>query len=243
MAADAPTIIASSIGFDRGPRGPYDWKAGPIFAYAAERARAVSRPRICFITTAVGDDPVLRAAIQSAFTGSPFDVSILALFPMPSFEDTAAHLRAQDVIWVGGGSTANLLAVWRAHGLPDLLHECWDAGVVLGGVSAGSLCWHTGGTTDSFGPTLVPITDCLGFLPWSNCPHYDSEDQRRPLYHRLVADGTLAEGYATDDGAAVVYDGTALDEVVTDRDGAAAYHVAAGPGGAIEKALPVRRLR
>ncbi|HEX5265789.1 MAG TPA: peptidase E [Acidimicrobiales bacterium] len=243
MPAATPTIIASSIGFDRGPRGPYDWRPGPVFAHAAERARSAARPRLCFVTTAVGDDPVLRAAVHSAFEGSDFDVSVLALFPMPGVDDVAGHLRSRDVIWVGGGSTANLLAVWGVHGLGEVLRDCWQQGVVLGGVSAGSLCWHTGGTTDSFGPTLEPITNCLGFVPWSNCPHYDSEEQRRPLYQRLVAEGVLGAGYATDDGAAVVYEGTEVAEVVADREGAHAYHVQPGPDGATETRLPASRLR
>jgi peptidase E len=90
-----------------------------------------------------------------------------------------------------GGSVVNLLAVWRAHGLDAVFRRVWEAGVVLAGVSAGSLCWHVGGSTDSFGPQLRPVTDCLGLLPYGNAPHYDSEAQRRPLTHRLVADGTL----------------------------------------------------
>ena len=110
---------------------------------------------------------------------------------MPTVPDMRAHLLAQDVVWVGGGSVANLLAVWRVHGLDEVFREVWEAGVVLGGVSAGSLCWHVGGTTDSYGPDLRPVTNGLGLIPTSNGVHYDSEEQRRPLYHRLVADGTL----------------------------------------------------
>ena len=242
MPASAPTIIASSIGFVRGPRGPYDWRPGGIFAFAAELARSGPRPRLCFVTTAVGDDPVLRSAILSAFVGTDFDVSVLALFPMPSVEDMGSHLRSQDVVWVGGGSTANLLAVWRVHGVDQILRACWEQGVVLGGVSAESLCWHSGGTTDSFGPTLAPITDCLAFVPWSNCPHYDSEEQRRPLYQRLVAERRLASGYATDDGAAVVYRGTEVVDVVTERDAAAAYFVEATDTGMTETRLDARLL-
>ena len=103
---------------------------------------------------------------------------------------------AQDVVWVGGGSVAGLLALWRLHGWDGSSAEAWEAGVVLGGVSAGSLCWHIGGTTDSFGPQLRPVTNGLALLPYSNGVHYDSEEQRRPLYHRLIADGALPAGYA-----------------------------------------------
>jgi len=112
----------------------------------------------------------------------------------------AGLLLDQDVIWVGGGSVANLLAIWRLHGLDMTFSEVWQAGVVLAGVSAGSVCWHVGGTTDSFGPDLRPVTDGLALLPYSNGVHYDSEPQRRPVFQQLIAEGVLPDGYATDDG-------------------------------------------
>ena len=162
---------------------------------------------------------------------------------MPTVEDMRAHLLEQDLIWVGGGSVANLLAVWRVHGLDEIFREVWEAGVVLGGVSAGSLCWYVGGTTDSFGPDLRPVTNGLGFIPTSNGVHYDSEEQRRPLYHQLVADGTLPDGHATDDGVGLVYRGTELVDVVADRDDAAAYRVERNPDGTVtETRLEPRRL-
>ena len=161
---------------------------------------------------------------------------------MPNVEDVTAHLLEQDVIWVWGGSVAGLLAMWRLHGLDDAMRTAWEAGVVLTGVSAGSLCWHVGGTTDSFGPELRPITNGLALVPYSNGVHYDNEAQRRPLYHRLVADGTLPAGYATDDGVGVVYRGTEMVEAVAEVDGAGAYYVEAGGDGAVETELEVRRL-
>ena len=111
---------------------------------------------------------------------------------MPNVRDIRAHLLAQDVIWVGGGSVANLLAVWRVHGLDEVLRECWESGVVLGGVSAGSICWYVGGPTDSYGTDLRVSPPGLGLLPYGNGVHYDSEEQRRPLLHALVADGRPA---------------------------------------------------
>jgi peptidase E len=154
-----------------------------------------------------------------------------------------AHLLAQDVVWVGGGSVANLLAVWRVHGLDEIFREAWEAGVVLAGVSAGSLCWHVGGTTDSYGPDLRPVTNGLGLIPTSNGVHYDSEEQRRPLYQRLVAEGALPAGHATDDGVGLVYHGTDLVEAVADRPNAAAYRVERGPDHtAVETRLEPRRL-
>jgi peptidase E len=229
VTAAEPTIVASSIGFWPTGRGPWDWRPGPIFDFLFQLAGGPAQPRLCFIATASGDSVVQLHGVYGAFAGSDVRVSHLALFAMPNVADVRAHLLAQDVIWVGGGSVANLLAVWRVHGLDGLLRDAWQAGVVLGGVSAGSLCWHVGGTTDSFGPALRPVTGGLGFLPYSNGVHYDSEAERRLLYHRLVGQGVLPAGYATDDGAALVYRGERLAEVVADRTGAAGYAVSLGP--------------
>jgi peptidase E len=244
MPATAPTVLASSIGFDSRGRGPYDWAPGPVFDLAFELAGRPDRPRICYLGTATGDDPARVGAFYGAFTGRGVDASHLSLFTMPTVADVRSHLLAQDVVWVGGGSVANLLAVWRAHGLDAVFREAWQAGVVLGGVSAGSLCWHVGGTTDSFGPDLRPVTNGLALLPHSNSVHHDSEEQRRPLYQRLVADGTLPAGYATDDGVGLVYRGTELAEAVADRPGKAAYRVRRGADGrAVETRVEPRRLR
>jgi peptidase E len=243
VPASAPTILATSMGFTSAGRGPYDWRPGPVFDLAFRLAGGPERPRLCYLGTATGDDPVRVAGVYGAFAGGAVQVSHLSLFPMPTVADVRAHLLAQDVVWVGGGSVANLLAVWRVHGLDEVFREVWQAGVVLGGVSAGSLCWHIGGTTDSFGPDLRPVTNGLGLIPGSNGVHHDVEEQRRPLYHRLVADGTLPAGYATDDGAGLVYRGTALAETVADRPDAAAYRVERGPDGAVvETRLEPRRL-
>src|SRR4029450_10799208 len=187
MPASAPTIVATSMGFASRGRGPYDWSPGPVFGLMTELAGAPERPRLCYLGTATGDDPARVAGVYGAFAGSAVQVSHLSLFTMPTVADVRAHLLAQDVVWVGGGSVANLLAVWRVHGLDEVFREVWEAGVVLGGVSAGSLCWHVGGTTDSYGPDLRPVTDGLALIPTSNGVHYDSEEQRRPLYHRLAS--------------------------------------------------------
>jgi peptidase E len=245
MPATAPTVLATSIAFDSRSRGPYDWSPGPVFDLAFQLAGSPDRPRICHLGTATGDDPTRIAGFYGAFAAHrDVAVSHLSLFPMPTLPDVRAHLLAQDVVWVGGGSVANLLAVWRVHGLDEVFRAAWRAGVVLAGVSAGSLCWHTGGTTDSFGPDLRPVTNGLGLLPYSNGVHYDSEAQRRPLYHRLVADGTLPAGYATDDGVGLVYRGTELAEAVADRPGKAAYRVERGAAStAVETRIEPRRLR
>ena len=243
MPATTPTILATSMGLHTRGRGPQDWVPGPVFDLASELAGRPARPRICHLGTATGDDPARVAGFYGAFAGREVAVSHLSLFPMPTVADVRAHLLAQDVVWVGGGSVANLLAVWRVHGLDEVFDEAWRAGVVLAGVSAGSLCWHVGGTTDSFGPELRPVTNGLGLLPWSNGVHHDTEPRRRPLFHRLVADGTLPPGYATDDGAGLLYRGTTMGEALTERDGARAYRVEAGPSGAaVETPLDVTKL-
>jgi peptidase E len=139
----------------------------------------------------------------------------LALFTQPNVPVDEAFGRA-DLVWVGGGSVANLLALWRLHGVDVAAKDAWERGVVLGGVSAGSICWHVGGPTDSFGPKLETVTNGLALLPFGNGVHYDTEAQRRPLLHSLVSGGTLPLSYATDDHAAIVYEGVNPVEVVVD---------------------------
>jgi len=242
MPASQPTIIATSIGFQSA--GPDRWslRPGPAYSLAAELARAGRHPRLCIIATAVGDNPMWLAATHNAFSKLDMVVSHLNLFPMPNVDDVEAHLSRQDVIWVSGGSTANLLALWRLHGLDLILRELWQAGTVLMGVSAGSVCWHIGGTTDSFGLPLRPLTDGLAFLPYSNSPHHDAEPERRPLIHRLVADGTLPDGYATDNGAGLVYHGVDLHEAITEDSSALAYEIRRDGDTARERPLPTRIL-
>ena len=171
-------------------------------------------------------------------SGLSVDVDHLALFSQPTSPVEEAIGKA-DLVWVGGGSVANLLALWKLHGVDAALAQAWHDGTVLGGVSAGSICWHVGGTTDSFGPQLRGVTNGMGLVPYGNGVHYDSEEQRRPLLQSLVADGTLPTSYATDDRAAVIYRGTEPVEVVLDKPGhtARAYRVEAEGGRAIETQL------
>jgi peptidase E len=240
MTALQPTIVATSIGFSG---TDFAWHPGPAYREALRLARPRSTARVCIISTAVGDDPGVLTKLYSAFGELDVLVSHLALFPMPNLDDPAAHLLSQDVIWVSGGSVANLLALWRLHGIDAVLRDCWRSGVVLMGVSAGSLCWHVGGTTDSFGLDLRPVTDGLGFLPYSNSPHHDAEEQRRPLIHRLIAEGVLPDGYATDNGAGLVYLETELHEAISERPDAYAYEITREPDGSVrETRLPTRVL-
>ena len=158
------------------------------------------------------------------------------------FRRTIGDLRefvlAQDVIYVGGGNTLNMLALWRLHGLDAVFREAWERGVILAGLSAGALCWFEEGVTDSLGP-LAPIP-ALGLVSGSLCVHYDGEADRRPAFHALLAEGKLGAGYAADDGAALCFEGTALREIVTSRPAARAYRVEMGPEGVNEQVLPVR---
>jgi dipeptidase E len=166
----------------------------------------------------------------------PGELTRFSFYPWPP-EDLRELVLGHDVVFVCGGNTANMLAVWRVHGFDRILREAWDAGVVLAGWSAGMICWFEAGVTDSFGPQLEGMRDGLGFLPGSACPHYDGEERRRPVYTDLVANGFPA-GIALDDGAAALYAGTKLQEVVVSAPPARGYWV--GPDGEVE--LPVRVL-
>ncbi len=184
-----------------------------------------SRPRVCFVPTPTGDSNRAIAAFFEAFSQRDCDPSCLRLFGAP--ERPVEALADQDVIYVSGGNTANALAVWRLHGVDVALREAWERGAVLGGVSAGANCWFESCVTDSFGAGLAPLADGLSILPGSFCPHYDGEELRRPVYRRLVDDG-FAPGYAADDGAALHFVGTELQEVVASRPEARAYRVEPG---------------
>jgi peptidase E len=241
MPADQPTILATSGGSKRGTRTELAF--APLVLHAIELSGVTSRtPRLCHLGTAVGDQRYRNALVDEAGHAAGIRVSHLNLFPMPNVGDMAGFLLEHDVVWVGGGSVANLLALWRLHGLDSVFAEVWRAGVVLAGVSAGSLCWHVGGTTDSFGPELRPVTNGLGLLPYSNGVHYDSEAQRRPLFQQLIAEGVLPDGYATDDGVGLVYHGTRFVEAVSELRGKAAYEVRRIDGLAEETRIEPRPL-
>jgi peptidase E len=173
--------------------------------------------------------------------GGPFDeldaeMTHLSFYPWPP-ADLRALALAHDVILVGGGNTANMLAVWRVHGFERVLREAWEAGVVLAGWSAGLICWFEAGVTDSFGPQLAGLDDGLGFLPGSACPHYDGEAERRPVYRDLVRGGFPA-GIALDDAAGASFAGTELVEIVVSSTSAAGYRVTADSETRIDGRVP-----
>ncbi|HEY2551160.1 MAG TPA: peptidase E [Streptosporangiaceae bacterium] len=218
-----------------------------LIRHALELSEA-DEPRVCVLNTAAGDEPGAFVRMYARLTAAGARPSHLQLFPMPNVPDPAQHLLSQDVIFVGGGSVANMVAVWRVHHLDEVLREAWEAGIVLAGVSAGAICWFGGGTTDSFGPALRPFTAGLGLLPGSYCPHYSAEPTRRPAYQALVADGTLPAGIACDDGAAAHYAGTEFAEIVAEpprgsAQPAGGYRVRPdASGGAAEEPIRARLL-
>lgn len=242
--AEVRTIVAmGGGGFSMEPEDPLlDLFIVDLARPAAERAgRDAARPRICFLPTASGDAEGYIASFHAAFE-SVAEASHLALFSR-TVGDIAGFIGSQDAIYVGGGNTENMLAIWRLHGADRALRAAWDRGVVMAGLSAGSLCWFEAGTTDAYGPALSIFESGLGFLTGSHCPHYDGEERRRALYQRLIADGRLPAGYAADDGAALVFRGTTLDECVSSRPAAAAYRVERLSDGSVrESRLPTRYL-
>jgi peptidase E len=242
VPADRPTIVATSGGFTRRERGGLDWAGTAHLAVDLAKVPAGRRPRLTYLGTAGGDQRTWAAEVHAAGERAGFSTTVLDLFPMPSVEDPAAQLLGSDVVWVGGGSVANLLAVWRVHELDGAFRAAWQAGVVLGGVSAGSICWFQGGTTDSFGTELRAVTNGLGLLPYGNGVHYDSEARRRPLVHELVGSGVLGETHCSDDGVGLVYQDTELVEAVTEVPGKGAYIVRRSGNGVVETRIEPRSL-
>lgn len=198
------------------------------------------RPKACFLATASGDADGYIQRFYAAMPRRRCEASHLALFRR-TVADLAAFLLRQDVIYVGGGNTANMLAIWRVHGVDRALRKAWRQGVVLAGISAGANCWFEASSTDSFGP-LAPMRDGLGILPGSVCPHYDGEKNRRPTLHRFVASGRLPDGFAMDDGATLHFVGRKLVEAVSSRPQAKAYRVSRRGRRAVEEVVETRYL-
>lgn len=218
---DPRTILAfGGGGFSMEPDNPLldTW----VLSVARERGR--ERPRILYVPTASGDRAEGIVGFYARFSTLPCEPSHLALFRR-TIDDLRGHVLEQDVVYVGGGNTANMLAIWRMHGFDAVLREAWQAGVVMCGLSAGSLCWFECGVTDSFGAGLAPLHDGLGLLPGSHCPHYDGEPLRQPRYRSYVGAGVLPPGLALDDGAAARFSGTRLVECVSSRRAARALRV------------------
>jgi peptidase E len=194
------------------------------------------RPRVLFVPTASAESRDYAVQFYNGFADRA-DVSHLDFFPWPP-EELRDFVLGHDLVYVGGGNTANMLAIWREHGLDEIVREAWQEGVVLSGVSAGMICWFEAGVTDSYGPQLESM-ECLGLIPGSACPHYDGEELRRPRFHELVAGG-IPGGWAAEDGVVLHFDGWELREAVTAFPGKAAYRVALRDGEVVEERVEAR---
>ncbi|MFD5269621.1 Type 1 glutamine amidotransferase-like domain-containing protein [Streptomyces sp. NPDC058335] len=207
---------------------------GVLDAWVLGHARA-ARPKVCFVPTASGDAEGYVDRFLTAFGALDCEPSVLRLFRREAGDASLrAFLLEQDVVYVGGGNTANLLAVWRTHGVDRLLTEAYGRGTLLCGISAGANCWAEGSHSDSFGPP-AHLPDGLGLLPGSVCPHYDSEPARRPSYRRAVASGALPGGWALDDGVGALFTDGTLTETIGRTAAARVHRVEAdGLGGTSE---------
>ena len=211
----------------------------PLLDEHALALTGVECPKVCFLPTASGDADHYIVRFYRAFSPARCEPSHVSLFRRDKGgglgRDVAEHLLDQDLIYVGGGSVVSLLGVWRAHGLDEILAECWRRGVVLCGLSAGSLCWFADAVSAFHGePTSVRG---LGLLPHSNCVHYDGEPARQEAYRAAVGSGAVRAGYAADDGVALHFIGTDLARVVASRRDRAAYRVESVEGDAMEVAI------
>lgn len=201
------------------------------------------RARVCYLPTASADSP--QAALGFYKACAPLNVEpfvqnmyIESLTQTQGFDEV---LLSMDAIVVSGGNTLNQQAIWKAQGVDVILRQAWEKGIILGGASAGSLCWFEEGTTDSR-PKALSIVKCMGFLPGSHSPHYDAEAGRRPLYHKLIGSGEMKPGYACDNDAGILFEGTSIKRVVTTRAEAKVYHVTLENGKVVEHVLQPQML-
>ena len=169
--------------------------------YILEQA-GKDRPKVCFLPTASGDAQDYIVRFYAAFTTLDCRPSHLALIH-PSTADLEDFILEKDILYVGGGNTRSMLAIWRGWGVAEILRKAWLGEILLAGISAGAICWFEQGITDSV-PGRLSKMDCLGFLPGSCCPHYDGEAERRPTFHRMLAGNQILPGYGIDDGAALI---------------------------------------
>jgi dipeptidase E len=224
--------------------GGFSMEAGdPLLDDFVLDLTGVACPRVCFLPSASGDADHYIVRFYRAFAAPRCSPSHISLFRRDTGagpgRDVAEHLLAQDLIYVGGGSVVSLIGVWRAHGLDEVLAECWRRGIVLCGLSAGSLCWFSESVSAFHGPPQRVAG--LGLLPYSNCVHYHGEPARRESYQRFMREG-MAPGYAADDGAALHFRGQSLGGVVASRPDATAYWVEEVGREVSEIALQARRL-
>lgn len=209
--------------------------AGPILLNYVFGITGKKRPKVLFINTATGDKEStalwsLRAVRQTACV--PSELTFFERTPRP--KEMKELILSQDVIWVNGGNTKSMLAVWDAYGLPAILAQAWENGIVLAGSSAGGICWYEQCLTDSYADEYTALA-CLGFLPGSCCPHFDGEKGRKATYHRLVEQGELKQGIAIDERVGVHYIDDKLHRVISTSKKAGAYRVTLGAKNHVEQ--------
>jgi len=201
------------------------------------------RPKLCYLPTASADSP--SGIVRWFENCAPLDVepSVQASFIASTRQDRSWEevFLSVDGIVVSGGNTLNQQAIWRAQGIDVVLRQAWDQGIVLGGASAGSLCWFEEGTTDSR-PQELSIVKCLGFLEGSHSPHYDGEPGRRPLYERLIGSGEMKPGYACDNNAGIYFEDNEVARVVSTRAEAKVYYVSVVGGRVVERVMEPERI-
>lgn len=211
----------------------------PLLDHYVLAQTTADHPKICFIGTASGDSERYLLNFYTTFIGLGCRPSHIPFFSRAP--DLHRTVMEQDILYVGGGNTKSMLAVWREYGFDDILRQAWRAGVILAGISAGAICWFEQGLTDSSAEGIQPL-DGLGLLPGTCSPHYDGEPERRPTFHHLLASGQVKAGIALDDYAAAHYKGTKLFQVVASRPQARGYRVEMSPDGPQEVELETQVL-
>ncbi|MDZ4716088.1 MAG: peptidase E [Cytophagales bacterium] len=219
-----------------------------IFVFGGGRDRAIlshiikltgkENPRICFVPTATGDSPASIQGWNSYCEGMPMRSEVMRTFinsytTKESFEET---LMRMDAIFVGGGNTLNMMAIWKFQGIDKALRKAYDAGILMSGGSAGSLCWFESGTTDSR-PKALSKVECLGWIKASHCPHYNSEESRRPVYHDLISKGELSPGYACDNQSGLYFENEQMIQCVASNPANKSYYVDLVDGKIVEREL------
>lgn len=213
------------------------------------RTTGVRSPRVCFIATGAGDPEEMIGNYYKTFFKLGSRPSHLAFFRKPRcgsipLNQIERRLLAQDAIYVGGGNTRSMLAVWRDWGLDRILRKALNSGVLLGGMSAGAICWFHSGASDSvLGPGRSSAISGLGFLPGSCSPHFDGEPHRRHDFRQLISRGVLPSGIGIDDGVAVLYKNRIIAEVVSCRADAIAYRVARSSRTVVVEPMQAMRLQ
>jgi peptidase E len=211
---------------------------GTAFIRYMAQLTAKRRPKILYLPTASADSPA--GMVMFFRSCAPLDVEASV---QPTFIESLSQTRSWEDVFLSvdgivcsGGNTLNQQAIWKAQGIDAVLRKAWDQGIVLGGASAGSLCWFEEGTTDSR-PQELTIVQALGFLKGSHSPHYDGEPGRRPLYHRLIGSGRMKPGYACDNDAGIYFEDNEVKRVVATRPGAKVYYVSVVNGSVQERVM------